>query len=343
MAVVRDTAGVADVERLEAAAEEDDLLAAHALVLRARRLGLEEEARERLDAILERHPMDAAALTARANIEMRRGRTESAIELYERAAGLSESPTLLFDLSQAYARDFRMEEYERTLARAQSLGDREVAELSRLAEADLVADPEFPSSLLLGRFRSLALHHDVRLGMAEVLAPGRLGERWLFTAGAFVLATLLCLLFANRFDHSSVCVRCGQRICTRCQETVWSEEVCEDCHHLFRNPEATDPSLRRARLQALATREAWLGRLTLTASLLVPGAAGLAAGRPDFALFGLLLFGWAVGWLCWPSGVFVDPLMMGAAATVCFAIPGVFALLAYVGLVARSLWVRRNL
>jgi tetratricopeptide (TPR) repeat protein len=341
-AIARGMATPADVERLEVAAE-DDLLAAHALAYRARRLGLEEESLRWLDAIGARFPGDPVVLANRGNIEMRRGNTEAAIDYYERAADLSDSPTLLFDLSQAYASAFRMEEYERTLARAQSLGDREVAALSGLGEAELVADLGFPSGLLLDRFRSLALSQRPDSGIAEMLAPGRLGERWLVTAGAFVLVALFSVLIANRFDRASLCVRCGHRICTRCEDTVWSEEVCEDCHHLFQSPEATDPMLRMARLQALSEREVKIDRIVLVASMLVPGVAGFAARRPDFAMFGLLLFGWALAWILWPSGVFVDPLMMGGAALVCFAIPGVLSAIAYVAVVFGSLVARKNL
>jgi hypothetical protein len=98
-----------------------------------------------------------------------------------------------------------------------------------------------------------------------------------------------------------------------------------------------------ARLQALSVREARLDRVVLAASLIVPGVAGFAARRPDFAMFGLLLFGWALGWLCWPAGVFVDPMMMGSAALICFAIPGLLSLVAYVAVVVGSLVARKHL
>ena len=162
------------------------------------------------------------------------------------------------------------------------------------------------------------------------------------TAGAFALATLLCLLFGNRFDHSTQCSRCGHRICTRCEETVWSEESCEDCHHLFNYPAATDPSLRMARLQALSKREVWIDRIVLTGSLLIPGVAGLAARRPDFAMFGLLLFGWIAAWAVWPAGVFEDPLLMGNAAVLCLAVPGMLSVIGYAGIVVASLVVRKS-
>jgi ribosomal protein L37AE/L43A len=218
-----------------------------------------------------------------------------------------------------------------------------VAALSSLGDARLVADLPFPDALLRDRFQSLVLSQKQPFDLALDLAPGRLGENEWMTAGGFSLAMLLCLLFANRFDHSSRCTRCGHRICTRCEETVWSEEVCEDCHHLFQNPASTDPSLRMTRLQALSKRAVGMDRIILLGSLLIPGVAGLASRRPDFAMLGLLLFGWIAAWVAWPSGVFDDPILMGDAALICFAIPGLLAVLSYSGIIVASLVARKNL
>jgi hypothetical protein len=342
MAVIAGTETQADVERLEAVLD-DDLVAGHALAYRARRYGLEDLSRTRLEALGERYPSDGHVLAARGNIAMRSGDAKAAIGFYERAAAQVDSAVLLFDLSQAYAREFRMEEYETTLVRAQRMDGMLVAELSSLEDSNLVADLPFPTGLLQDRFVSLAMSQGPQSDLTAALAPGRLGERWFMTAQAFALAALICLLFANRFDHASQCGRCGHRICTRCEETVWSEEICEGCHHLFKYPAATDPSLRMARLQALSKREVRVDRIVLAAALLIPGVAGLAARRPDFAMFGLLLFGWIAAWVTWPAGIFEEPLLMGSAAVLCLAIPGVLAVIGYGGVVVASLVARKNL
>ena len=83
--------------------------------------------------------------------------------------------------------------------------------------------------------------------------------------------------------------------------------------------------------------------MVLAGALLIPGVAGLAARRPDFAMFGLLIFGWIVAWIAWPAGVFEDPLSMGSAAVLCLAIPGVLSVIGYGGIVFASLVVRKNL
>ena len=115
-------------------------------------------------------------LANRANIDMRAGRTEAAVHGFERAAAQIDSPTLLFDLSQAYARLFRMEEYEATIARAQQIGDREVQALSSLSDPNLVGDLVFPIEILRDRLRTRGLAEAPSAQLTERIAPGRLGQ-----------------------------------------------------------------------------------------------------------------------------------------------------------------------
>jgi hypothetical protein len=70
--------------------------------------------------------------------------------------------------------------------------------------------------------------------------------------------------------------------------------------------------------------------------------AGFGSRRPDLALFGLLLFFWAMTWVIWPRGLFVEPLWMGGVAAISFAIPGVLAVIAYCSVVAVGLVKRKR-
>ncbi len=339
--VLADEATGADLERLEAVAAEDPV-AAHALAYRDRRYGLMESSRERLLAIVETHPSDYVALANLGNLEHRSGNLSGAIDYYERAAAVEYDATLLFDLSQAYAGAFRMEEYEATIERAQGVDDEAVAALSNLGEPSLVADLAFPMFQLRERFAGNLLAAEAESEVIAFIAPGRLAGAWYVTAGVFAVVALLGVLVADRWDHASLCARCGHRICNRCEETVWSSEICEDCHHLFQYPEATDPSLRMARLQALSEREALFDKVWLVLSIAIPGMAGFAAKRPDLAMMGLLLFSWVAATLVWPAGPFEDPLLMGGAAWVAFALPGILAAFAYAGVVVLGLIVRKS-
>ncbi len=341
LAIAKGVETRADVERLEAVSEAD-LAAAHALAYRDRRLDLARQGVDRLDLMARRWPADAVVLANRATIEMRAGRIDEATKGFERAAAQLDSPTLSFDLSQAYAALLRMDEYEATLARAQRLDDGEVQALSSLSDPKLVADLGFPIQILRDRLRARALTEPPFVQLSEWIAPGRIGKGWTATAGAFAFVVLVATLCTGRYDRSSNCSRCGARICTRCEETVWSDDLCEGCHHLFKNPESTDPKLRMARLQTLARRDsrihAWIG----LGSLLVPGIAGLAMRRPDLSLLGVALFVWTATFVYWPAGIIVDPLWFGALAPLGFLLFGGLAVAGYVAIVVGSFVTSRN-
>ena len=320
----------------------DDLLAQYALAVHARRTGDEEAAQARYEALLAGRPSDAFALTNLANLHFRAGRIPEAIQLYERASGLLESPTLFFNLSQAYARSFQMEEFENALQRAQSLGAVEASRLSRSGDPNLVADLPIPiasfHARLLGGQQGSAFSRE----LASRLGPGRLGRGWIATATGFAVVALLAALLGGVAEHSSRCSRCGRRICARCDGTVWNSEICEGCHHVFHRTENTDPTLRMARMASLRRRESRLDRLAFAASLVIPGASGILARRPDLGFLGVLLFTAAVALLVWRKGVVPDPLALGALGPLAFLLAAGIVAFAYVAVVVIGIAIRRN-
>lgn len=341
--VVRSMASDSDIASLVRAAEQDDWLAEAALALHERRSGDPAVAMARYQRLLERTPTDPVVLAVLSNMHFERGENERSIQLDERAAALVRSATLLFNLSQVYARSFRMDEFEGAMAQAQAVDPEVVADLSRTAAPDFVADLAFPSAPIRDRMIENAGGERFVDPVSRALMPGRLGNSWMATAGGFVLAALLGGFLRGRWEHSSSCDRCGRRICNRCDGTVWNSQICDGCHHLFHRPETTDPSMRMARLSELRQRETRIGRIAVAASLIVPGVGGMLAKRPDLSFLGLLLFGWAVLLLLWRDGIVVDPLAVGAAGPLVFAVAGGFAVLAYALVVFVSLLIRRSL
>jgi tetratricopeptide (TPR) repeat protein len=341
LAVANGMASRADVERLEAAFDED-LVAAHALAYRDRRFGDEDAAKRRLEALIDRYPADPVVLANLGNQQMRAGDMKGAIDRYERAATQINSPDLLFDLSQAYANVLRIDESEATLARAQQFGDHEVGALSSLTDPKLVADLEFPIELVGERLRTEGLAHAQPIQLAQILAPGRLGRSFGATGTGFAAALLVASMLGGRFDRSSLCSRCSHRVCSRCDRRLANGELCASCHHLFRNPEATDPKLRMARMQTLAKRDARLSGLLDVGSIVVPGLAGLSIRRPDLALLGIGFSVAALAWHRWPTGLIVDPLWIGPLGSLFFTALGAMALAGHASIVVGSLIARRN-
>ncbi len=341
-AVVRSMTAPGDVATLASAAQ-DDGLAEAALALHERRSGDSDVAKARYERLLAQNPTDPVVLAVLSNMHFERGNNEQAIKLGERAAALTRSATLLFNLSQVYARSFRMDEFEGAMAQAQLVNASVVADLSRTKAPDFVADLGFRTSSIRDRMIQRAGGERFVDPVSRAIMPGRIGERWQTTAAVFAAAAVLGLLIGGRWERASNCRRCGRRICGRCDGTVWNSQICDGCHHLFHRPETTDPAMRMARLGELRARETRVGRLVTAASLLVPGVAGLVAKRPDLSFLGLVFFAWAVVLVLWRDGVVVDPLAIGAAGPLLFGAAAGTAVLGYALIVGLGLMIRRNL
>jgi tetratricopeptide (TPR) repeat protein len=343
LSVVRDMANDDQLELLAEAELAGDEMAARVLALYARRRGDRADAAERYGRLIRRDAADPLVLTTLGNMAFEEERTDEAIGYYERARALQESTVLMFNLSQAYAKAFRMEEFEHTMQRAQALGADEVMELSGVGDTSFVADMPFSISMIRDRMLEEADGDAFSGALVRVLAPGRLGESWAHMAGSFLFAALLAAIIAGRYQHASRCGRCGRRICARCDDSMWSSDLCDGCHHLFHRPQGTDPALRMARLQALRVRESRVEKVGLALSMIVPGASGLLAKRPDLCLIGILFFGWALVLFVWRNGVVADPLAVGAAGTLAFVLAGCVMAIGYVGVLLSGLVIRRSL
>ncbi len=341
--VVRSMASSADIDILRTASAREDWLAEAALALHERRSGDAELALARYEQLLDRTPTDPVVLTVLSNMAFERGDNARSIQLGERAAALVRSATLLFNLSQVYARSFQMDEFEGAMAQAQLVDPEVVAELSKTKAPDFVADLAFPTAPIRDRMLQGAGGDRFVDPVSRAIMPGHIGRDWVTTAGAFALTAVLGVGIGGGLGRASSCRRCGRRICGRCDGTVWNSQICDGCHHLFHRPETTDPAMRMARLSELRARESRVSRLATLASVLVPGAAGLLARRPDLGFLGLFLFFWAVLLILWRKGVVVDPLAIGAVGPLLFTTAAALSILGYGLVVGLGLMIRRSL
>jgi len=346
----RGSAGRVEMARLRAAAEagaatSDDPLAARVLAKLARREARLGEADARYQPLLGA-TADPALLNDAANVRLRLGHLDAALDLYERSIQGAAQPAVLFNLSQAHARSFEVEALTRTLERAQALDAELVAELTSVqgvsVAGDFVVDLPLPARLLWER---LARAGDGRAFAAELrrpIAPGRLGAEPALALAALAAPVLLGSIGGARIDRSRWCARCGRRSCPRCDGAARDAELCGSCHRLFFEPDQTQRELRVARVAALEERRRRLDRTATLAALLVPGAAGLAAGRPLRALAACVSFAIALGALVGRRGVVPDPWVAGAAGPAALLTVAVAASAAYLFLVASSLSARRS-
>jgi len=333
-----------DIVRLEAAAA-DDLLAQRALAIHARRAGDLGRADARYQALLEVLPEDAVVANNAAAVHLGRKHMEPAIQLYRRAAALTGSPVVLFNLSQAYGRAFQMERLAQTLGRAQELDTDVVAELTALQGTDtqaFVADLPLPASLLWRRVLESRGGEEIAAALRVPVAPGALGRDWRVAAFAFSGVWIGAALLGSRLRASRWCARCGSRVCSRCHPESGGRGTCQSCVRLFHETAATDRTLRQARIAALRRRELRWEQVAWVASVIVPGSAGFLARRPFSGLVGAVSFAVGVTCIVWRSGAVPDPLVAGAAAPLAFVGSAVVAGSAYAIVVATCLAARRR-
>jgi tetratricopeptide (TPR) repeat protein len=326
-----------DLVRLERAAGADPL-AAEALALRAKRDGRLVEADAALRA-LALDSKDPRLLVNAANARLLVGELEPAIELYERALEIEESPVLLFNLSQAYARAIRLAEHEAALGRAQELDAAAVDALlaGQDARGPLVADRPVPPEVLRRRLHQRAGEASTASPVRAALAPGLLGGDPLRSTGALGLLALVALALSGVFRASRACDRCGARLCPRCDRRGGAHGLCEACTRLHHRPETTDPQLRFERLAVLRARGRREARLHLALALVVPGSAGLLSGRPALALAATLLVCGAVASLAACFEALPDPFAVGGAGALLLAALAAAAAVLYGVLLAAAL------
>ena len=343
LALVRGTETPQQLALLLEADAREDLLVERVLAVRARRMGNNHEASARFRRIVEDNPGDSFALAILGNIAFEEGRTQEAIGLYEEGRrGREESAALMFNLAQAYAKVFRMEDGEFAMAQAQEIDGPAVAEFLGFGDSNFVADPPFPIDPIRRRMIDAASGESMTRSAVQWVAPGRLGEEPRYVAGSLAVAILLGLLLQGRFQHASGCLRCGRRICARCDAEMWSSDLCGACHHLFHKPQETDPELREARIDVLQAREERLEKIGVLASILLPGFAGMRANRPDLAFSALLLFVASVFFLVWHEGVVPDPMAVGTGGTFVLGASALLAGVVYLGVLFNSLISERR-
>jgi len=288
--------------------------------------------------------MDAAVVNNAANVRLNLGHMDSALALYRQSVELEPNPVVLFNLSQAHGRAFQVEELSRVLAEAQQLDGDLVAELTALQGAEpvgFVVDLPLDTSQIWKRILRTDTGERIASELRATLAPGLLGKKWLLTLGVSCAIGILFAGVGRKVARSSWCDRCGRRICSHCDPEQMGQ-ICSSCTRLFRQSDTTDQELRRARIKELRERQGRMETLATTASFLVPGAAGILAGRPLRALFGSLLAATALLSILWRGGVVPDPLVAGPSVSLAFLSIALVATIAYVLTALLCLATRRN-
>ncbi len=325
--------------RLSAAAERDPM-ALRGLAMLARRHGRLGEADALYQRLVAEWPQDAALANNAANVRLELGHLESAYALYDSALRGGDSEIVLFNLSQAHGRAFRVDALNQVLVDAQRLDGERIAEFTALtgqAGREFVVDLPVSTPVLWRRLFERQSGVGVADQLRARLAPGILGDEPLLLAGVLLAVLASFSWVGTRFEAAHSCGRCGTQLCARCDPDHAGCELCHDCARLFFRPEQTDRTLRVERIGALRSRERRLQGINALAAVLLPGAAGALTRRPATMLLGALGFSLAVACVAWPRGPLPDPLVAGDAAPLAFLMLGSLAALLHLGAAVRAL------
>ncbi|HEU4427162.1 MAG TPA: tetratricopeptide repeat protein [Myxococcota bacterium] len=274
----------------------DDPVAARALALHAKRSGDRAAAAQYFARALAAQP-DAEAFNNAANVAFALGDNARAIALYEKSVQLEPSPIALFNLSQAYGRAIRLDEQDRTLARAQQI---DAATVERLASRTgtgkdvFVTDAGFSAASVFARAEQSGLPKRWAAARRASVAPGWLGAS--LSAAAAVSAVILIAAVAAGGTLARIA---GPR------------DFYADLARTLRSG-VGDSEQRVAQLTRLRKQRANTERLLTLLAFTVPGAAGFRYGRPLAAWVASCAFASGIALLAGASSAPADPLALGA-------------------------------
>jgi tetratricopeptide (TPR) repeat protein len=320
-----------DIDRLDRAAAGDRLVA-RALALHAKRSGDLRDADRRFAALIdESESPSPSLLNNAANVRLALGRTEEAIELYEAAAHRGHSVAVLFNLSQAYGRVVHLDQQNLALAEAQLIDPVALAALTDLhgnSPQTVVADLPVEAGMIRARLEDPAAARQAASALRRHFAPGWLGTSPAHSAVGVALAALL-----------------GWGVALALRKLTGGREgggLHAGVARLLKGREATDPFLRMVRLAALRERQARIDKMKFALSVLLPGAAGVLSRQPILGLLGSMLFASAlVSWWL-RDGVVVDPVAVGAGASLLFGSVVVASGAAYAAVIAVAIALRER-
>jgi tetratricopeptide (TPR) repeat protein len=278
-------------------AAERDPVAGRALALRLARQGALDEAARRF-ADLRREDHSSELLANSAAVSLLRGEVDEAIALYEQAVEGSSSALLRFNLAQAYGRAIRFDAQDLALSEAQLLDPDVLVDLNRRYNGQdgvLVAYLPLPAGRALERLHDPDGTRFLAASLRRALAPGVLGESrgfavvalWLAAAAGLLLGAVLARLAGPEQDLYSDIARLLQ-------------------------VQGGDSIARMAQLEELRSRQRRIELAARVAAWLVPGAAGMVAGRPLLALLSASVFACGASLFLHRHGIVPDPLVLGA-------------------------------
>jgi len=268
--------------------------------------------------------LEARAANLLGVLHLAEGNVREALTDFEAARSIGESATVLYNLSQAYARNVELLKRESLYAAARDLDPDRVSAYAVLDGANIhryVIQEPLPLGAYVSRAladteaaRALALALRVR-----VLGPILPHLSWI------LLPLLAGIGFALRRQGLVRCRRCDRPLCEDCAANI-TLDTCTRCDRLFSGRAKVDVRVRRQQAELDRRQQRLLGYVRAGVALVVPGiGAWLQGGAFAGALralvlalgVGVLL---AVRWIPTPFDV-GDPRMLAWVLGLALIVP----------------------
>jgi len=323
--------GVEVIGELQRAATPEDVPLRLLLAATYERANLHREAFEEYQGVLRIHHDEARALNNIGNLYLRTGQTQQAIVYYTRAAEADPRRALFFhNLALAQSEALRLADAEASIEKVQEL------------------DPDLARTLVNARGRGeetapLTASPSPDEVWAEVsarvrAAPSKMTDHLRSPTVMGALGAMLLLGWAGLSRapmRAQTCLRCGEPFCGRCKKELGAKDCCAQCIHLFVKRDAIAPEVRAQKMgQVERFGRVWRRRVRM-ATLLMPGAGHLLAGR---TLMGVVIL---MAWLAPLTAIALGRLLVMPPSLPVLDLPAVTTLVT-LGFMA-ALWSTANI
>jgi tetratricopeptide (TPR) repeat protein len=270
-----------------------------------------EDAFHEYKRVLETAPSTYQARINLGNIYFVLGQYGEAISNYKKALDIRPSSALAYyDMYLAQSDSFKLKEAAESLAAARGLDAERVNQWlssgSREGRGPKTIDAviDFDSiwrATVEGRNLREWLDAEQESRHWTAALTGLVNPTSLLAIAALLSCGITLALFRGR-TPAQRCTRCGQPFCAYCKSGRDGHEYCSQCVHLFVLGDGLAPETKSMKLYQVERHESNLRRGRRFASLVLPGASHLMAGRAWFgcALLTLWLLAWIGGF---PQGL----------------------------------------
>jgi Tfp pilus assembly protein PilF len=250
------------------------------------RANLNREAFEEYQRILKVSPQEPRTLNNVGSLYYKTGQAAQSAVYFGRAVEVeTEEPIIYYNLTLAQSATLRLADAESSLRRLQQLDPN----LAR-AVVDARGRGEEPDPLALWVSREEVWNYLEQQLASRDRAPLM---AHLSTPNAIAAMVSLILLgwsgiLGRSSSRAQICIRCGDPFCGRCKKEIGAKECCAQCIHLFVKKEAIAPDVRAKKERQVEKFTRRAGLKIRVASLVLPGAGHMLAGK---TMLGLLLAG----------------------------------------------------